>query len=96
MYYLIGIVAVLFVLQAVTARLEKRMVWPYGELEAQPHFGNPTGYGARWVGEAVHAGFSFLGWAPDLKGSRYQVSYGMLISIGLLRAISYGRIPRSA
>ena len=80
MYYLIGIVAVLFVLQAVAARFEKRMVWPYGDLQAQPPFGDLTGYGARWLAEAVQAGFSFLGWAPDLKGDKYQVSYAMVIS----------------
>ncbi len=80
MYSLIAIVAVLIVPLAVAARLEKRMAWPYGELQAQPHFGDPTGYGARWVAEAVQAGFSFLGWAPDLKGNRYRVSYAMVIS----------------
>lgn len=61
-------------------RLEKRMVWPYGELEAAPYFGDPTGYGTRWVTDAVRAGFLFLGWARDVKGPTYRVSYAMLVS----------------
>lgn len=61
-------------------RLEKRAVWPYGELEAAPYFGDPTGYGARWVADAVRAGYTFLGWARDTKGPTYRVSYAMLVS----------------
>jgi len=56
------------------------MVWPYGELQDKPQFDDTTGYGTRWVSEAVQAGFVFMGWAPDLKGSRYQVSYAFLIA----------------
>ncbi len=75
MYIVIAILGFFFVLQAVVARLEKRMVWPYGSPEAHPQFLDASGYGARWVGDALKAGFSFLGWSPDLKGARYQVSY---------------------
>lgn len=80
MYIVIAIIAFFFVLQAVTARLEKRMVWPYGSPEAQPQFTDSSGYGARWVGDALKAGFSLLGWSPDLKGPRYRVSYALLAS----------------
>jgi hypothetical protein len=56
------------------------MVWPYGSPEAVPQFADPSGYGARWVDDAHSAGFSFFGWAPDLKGPRYKASYGLLMS----------------
>jgi hypothetical protein len=79
-YILIGIPAFFIVFLTVIARLEKRMVWPYGNPEAQPQFADASGYGARWVGDALKSGFSFLGWAPDLKGARYRVSYGLLAS----------------
>lgn len=65
---------------AIVARLEKRMVWPYGNVQPQPHFPDSTGYGARWVNEAIQNGFLFLGWAPDLKGEQYKLTYAMLIS----------------
>ena len=68
------------VLIAIVARLEKRMVWAYGELQPQPHFADTTGYGAAWVNEAIQNGFTFLGWAPDLKGEKYKVTYALLIS----------------
>ena len=80
LYILIGIPAFFIVFLTVVARLEKRMVWPYGKPEALPQFGDPFGYGARCVGEARQAGFSFMGWSPDLKGPRYQVSYALLSS----------------
>jgi hypothetical protein len=80
MYIVIGIIGFFFVFQAVVARLEKRIVWPYGTPEAQPQFSDASGYGARWVGDALKAGFSFLGWSPDLKGARYRISYALLVS----------------
>ena len=56
------------------------MVWPYGELQGRPQVDDSSGYGTRWVAEALQAGFVLLGWAPDLKGSRYQLSYAFLIA----------------
>lgn len=79
-YILIGIPAFLIVLLTVTARVEKRMVWPYGNPEPQPQFPDSSGYAVQWVGEAVRGGFSFFGWSPDLKGPRYRVSYALLCS----------------
>ena len=64
----------------VVFRLEKRMVWPYGDLESSPFFGDPTGYGARWVEGAGRSAFSLLGWSRDVKGPAYRCSYAMLIS----------------
>jgi len=59
---------------------EKRTVCPYGELESAPAFGDPTGHGARWVADAVRAGFVLLGWARDTRGSLYPCSYALLVS----------------
>lgn len=78
--FFLGMVAFWVVFPTVVFRLERRMVWPYGELEATPHFGDSTGYGARGVTDAIQAGFLFLGWARDLKGPMYRASYAMLVS----------------
>jgi len=56
------------------------MVWPYGSLGAAPSYDDPSGYGIRWVNEAVERGFTLLGWAPDVKGAMYKVNYAMLVS----------------
>jgi hypothetical protein len=80
LYILIGIPVFLIAMLTVTARIEKRMVWPYGTPEPQPQFPDSTGYAAQWVGDAARAGFSFFGWSPDLKGPRYRVSYALLCS----------------
>ena len=57
------------------------MAWAYGELQREPPFADSSGYGAGRVAEAVAAGFTLLGWARDLKGPKYRVSYAMLISL---------------
>jgi len=79
--FLLGMMAVFLVMQIVVQRLEKRMVWPYGELlQAQPELDDPTGYGAARAAAAMQNGFAFLGWARDVKGEIYRVNYAMLIS----------------
>jgi hypothetical protein len=78
--FFFGMVAFFAVFLTVVFRLEKRMVSPCGELEATPFFGDPMGYGARWVPDAVRAGFDFLGWARDTRGSAYRCSYALLVS----------------
>jgi hypothetical protein len=50
--------------------------------EAQPQFPDTSGYATRWVNEAARAGCLFFGWSGDLKGPKYQVTYGMLCSPG--------------
>ncbi len=75
-----GIFIALVLFLAIVARLERRMVWPYGKPEANPQFGDPMGYGARRIYEATQLGFRFYGWAPDVKGSNYRVNYGILVS----------------
>lgn len=79
-YILIGLPVFFITFLTVVARLEKRMVWPYGNPEPQLQFADTSGYGTRWVAEALGIGCTFLGWAPDLKGPRYKVSYGFLAS----------------
>jgi hypothetical protein len=78
--FFLGMVAFWVVFLTVVFRLEKRTVSPYGELEAARFFGDPTGYAARWMAEAVRAGFVFLGWARDTRGSTYSRSYALLVS----------------
>ncbi|MEN6356747.1 MAG: hypothetical protein ABFD83_06650 [Armatimonadota bacterium] len=56
------------------------MVWPYSSLGELPLYPDTTGYGNRWINDALEAGFCFLGWASDLKGKMYKMSYAMLVS----------------
>jgi len=79
-YFFLGLLIFWSVLLTAIFRFEKRMAWPYGELQPEPPFADPTGYGAARVEEAVANGFTLLGWARDLKGPKYRVSYAMLIS----------------
>ncbi|MCC7409635.1 MAG: hypothetical protein IT442_16340 [Phycisphaeraceae bacterium] len=80
MWYLIIIAAILFwpAVTTLIARLEKRLVWPYGELADAPEFPDTTGYCDRWIADAAAESFSPRGWASDLKGPRYPISYAML------------------
>ena len=82
MLAIIGIacLAALLLMLTMIARFEKRMVWPYGSLEATRQFGDPFDYGNRWVDHALKAGCSLLGWAPDPRAPRFRVSYGLLVS----------------
>jgi hypothetical protein len=78
--FFLGMVAFWVVFLTVVFRLEKRTVSPYGELESTPSFSDSTGYAARWVADAVRAGFVLLGWARDTRGSTYSCSYALLVS----------------
>jgi hypothetical protein len=82
LFLFLGVVAFFSVFLTAIFRLEKRMVSPYGELEATPYFGDPMGYGACWVADAVRTGFVFLGWARDVRGPIYRCSYALLVSAG--------------
>jgi hypothetical protein len=79
-YSILLLIFAVSILLTVIYRLEKKMVWPYGEPEPLPRHGDPSGYGERWVKEAGAAGYRLLGWAPDIKGPTYRVSYAMMIS----------------
>jgi hypothetical protein len=94
--FFLGMVAFWVVFLTVVFRLEKRTVSPYGELESTPSFSDSTGYAARWVAEAVQAGFIHLGWARDIRGSVYQCSYALLVSAdrATFMVISVGTIMK--
>ena len=77
---LLAMVAFWVVFLTIVFRLEKRTVSPYGDLVTTLSFADPTGYAARWVADAVQAGFVLLGWARDTRGSVYQCSYALLVS----------------
>jgi len=91
-----GMVAFFIVSLTIISRLEKRTVSPYGELQATPSFDDPTGYAARWVADAVQAGFILLGWARDTRGPTYNCSYALLVSADrtTFMVISVGTILR--
>lgn len=80
MYAMLAVSAFFLVLTVVAYRCEKRMVWPFGSIQAQPQFSDTGGYGARCVDDALKAGFRLLGWAPDLRAPRYKISYALLVS----------------
>lgn len=94
--FFLGMVAFFLISLTVIHCVEKRMVWPYGELQAQPHFADPTGYSATWVANAVASGFTFLGWMRDMKGETYRISYAVLVSPdrSTLAVIGAGHILR--
>ena len=78
--FFLGMVAFWVVFLTIVFRLEKRTVSPYGELESAPFSGDASGYAARWVADALQAGFVFLGWARDTRGSTYRCTYALLVS----------------
>jgi hypothetical protein len=78
--FFIAMVAFFLVMLTLVFRFEKRMVWPYAELAAQPDAVTPYGYLQISVERAVAAGFKFLGWSRDLKGGNYKITYAFLIS----------------
>jgi hypothetical protein len=72
------ILTLVLIVPILTYRFEKHMVWQYGEPEAQPQRHHP--YTDSGVVAATEAGFSFLGWARDLRGGVYQVDHALLVS----------------
>ncbi len=101
LWLLLGMVVFFSVFLTIVHRLEKRVVCPFGELEATCNFDDPTGYGIRWVNDATQSGFSFLGWARDNRSATYRLGYAMLVSPDrdIFAVISVGtmlRIPFQA
>jgi hypothetical protein len=80
LYFIGGMIVFFCVVLPVISRLEKKMPWPYGELEPAPHFGDPGGVAGKRVAQATSAGFVFLGWGYDTKGPKYRIDYPMLVS----------------
>src|SRR5260370_6809185 len=94
--FFLGMVAFWVVFLTVVFRWEKRTVSPYGEIENAPPFADLTGYAARWVADAVQAGFVLLGWTRDVRGSVYQCTYALLVSAdrATFMVISVGTIMK--
>jgi hypothetical protein len=70
------------ILITVTGRLEKRLVWQCGDLQAQPPYPDCSAYVMRWTAGALQSGFTFLGWAADPRTPGYRLNYSMLVSPG--------------
>jgi len=76
----LGLVIFFSISLTIVSRLEKRSIWPYGDLHPTPQFSDTSGYGARAVSDAVAQGFTFLGWTLDNRGSIYKLNFAMLVS----------------
>lgn len=101
LYVVGGMMAFWSVFLTIVFRLEKRTVWPYGNLEPQPASGDASGYGARWVNDAVASGCTVLGWTRDVRGGIYQFSHALLVSaqrdvFAVISVGSMGVIPFAA
>ncbi len=77
---LIGIPLFFLVLTVITGRLEKRMVWQYGEVGPQPPYPDPSRYGERRANGALQCEFKLLGWAADPRTPHYRQNYGFFVS----------------
>ncbi len=72
--------AVFIVSITVTGRLEKRLVWQYGDLGTQPPYPDVSGYAEQWMHQALQCGFVLLGWAPDPRMPNYRQNYALMVS----------------
>ena len=79
-YLLLGLPVVLFALLTIIFMVEKRLVWPFGELGQAPLFADATGYAARWANDATQAGWTLLGWAPHAGQPAIKVDYAIMVS----------------
>lgn len=80
-YLLLGMMVFFCVLLTITFRAEKRMVWPFGELQPTLPAGiDGSGYGARWVNDAAQAGWKMLGWSRDIKFIKHNIWYALMMS----------------
>ena len=79
LFFMLGLSTFFIVMLTVVGRLEKRLVWQYGELQAQPPYPDATGYLERAFAGVQWAQFTFLGWAPDPR-PKYLLNYGLFIS----------------
>jgi hypothetical protein len=101
LYFVLGLMAFWSVFLTIIFRVEKRMVWLYGDLEPQCAFQDPSGYGVRWVNDAVASGFTMLGWARDVRGGIYRLNYAVLVSaqrdvLAVIGVGALGRLPFAA
>lgn len=93
-YTFLVVTAVMSVFQLCVVMWEKRLSWPYGALQGTPPHPDPSGYCIKTVGAALECGFMLIGWTPDMKGEKYQMNYGFLLSPDRqsLAMISKGKI----
>jgi hypothetical protein len=101
LYFIAGLMAFWSVLLTIIFRVEKRTVWPYGDLEPQRPFDDSSGYGTQWVNDAIASGFTLLGWTRDVRGGIYRFGYGMLVSaqrdvFAVVAVGSIGKLPFAA
>lgn len=75
-----GIPVFFMVLTVITGRLEKRLVWQYGDFTQQPPYPDSAKYALRITTEALQSGFTLLGWAPDPRAPGYRINYALLTS----------------
>src|SRR5262249_61263296 len=80
LYLILGLMGFWSVFLTIIFRLEKRTVWPFGELQPGLPSEDPNGYGARWVQEPIASGFTMLGWSGDSRGTTFSVRQGVLVS----------------
>lgn len=78
-YFILGLSIFFVVLITVTGRLEKRLVWAYGELQAQAAYPDATGYLERTAAGAQWAQFPFLGCTSNTK-PKYLLNYALFVS----------------
>ena len=80
LYVFLGMVTFWSIVLTLTFRLERRLVWAFSDLQPEAPYPDSSDYSATQINLATQAGFKFLGWASDLKGAKYRVSYAMLVS----------------
>jgi hypothetical protein len=80
LFLFLGLIVFFILFLTIVAMWEKRMVWPYGDLKPTPPYEDKSGYGAWRLQEAFQAGFTLLGWAPQMTGPKYRVSYAVLLA----------------
>lgn len=101
MIFFLGMVLFFLVFITLTFRFEKRLTWPFSELQSQPHYPDPNGYANRWVADATQGGFTMLGWSCDIRGGIYRVAYALLVSpdrttLAVIGAGALGKFPLQA
>jgi hypothetical protein len=75
-----GIPVFFIVLTVITGRLEKRLVWQYGDLVPQPPYADSAKYALQMTTEALQSGYTLLGWAADPRAPGYRINYALLMS----------------
>ena len=75
-----GVPVFFMILTVITGRLEKRLVWQYGDFLQQPPYPDSANYALRMATEAMQSGWTLLGWAADPRAPGYRINYALLTS----------------